>query len=274
MRAYAVVGGCSADPSALAPVCYTHGYAVNGHDVVRAAVALLLLSSRPLAVFFAVVAVVVDAIERMSFWSREHVFDKLKFAVPRIANGYPSTSVILIMLVRWVIASRHHAIPNSVGRPCHLGVLAADNARFAVRSGRYGMDNGDVAAITPTLPSFRCVTDSSPVAKPLSGQIYLWAELLCWLAKFAVACGLAIWVEARTQVASVENLLVSALATAQPSPAPNKLTNGPSPKSLSFDVYKILALPSKWLSAFDHCSHSICESKTSLYQKRDVRWLS
>jgi len=75
----------------------------NSYISSNSSVSLLFFFSRPFAVIWAVIAIIVNSINRITLRSFTHIFNKLvKIINPIIANFYASTAIVCIMFVGWI----------------------------------------------------------------------------------------------------------------------------------------------------------------------------
>ncbi len=79
------------------------------------AVTRLFFSRGPLAVLFAVIAVIVYAVQRLAFWALSHVFQKILKFIPSLTERYAASTVPVVMGCFGVGASLLHRKPRPVG---------------------------------------------------------------------------------------------------------------------------------------------------------------
>jgi hypothetical protein len=92
--------------------CKTFSLEIYFHVV--STIAHLLRFGSPSAVFRFVISIIVQAIQRQSFWHFPHVRKKRGKVFPPITNFNASGSVIFIRRVIWTIAPSVHHRPNAV----------------------------------------------------------------------------------------------------------------------------------------------------------------
>ena len=104
-------------PVFFGPDIDVFGYAFNRQKILGSSVAVLRGEICPTAILFAIAFVVVDAVKRC-FWVRAwaHVLVEVFKRLPSLANRDAATSVVLVGVMRWIVASFSHAVPNLVFR--------------------------------------------------------------------------------------------------------------------------------------------------------------
>lgn len=101
----------------LAPCRHWQGLATESQQSVGACVSILFLASSPSAIAGLVVAVIVDAVNRvLGRRSRPHVRNKILEPVPSLADLDSSGSVVWVVFAISVLASLNHGCPDFVGR--------------------------------------------------------------------------------------------------------------------------------------------------------------
>jgi len=133
----------------------------------------------PTAVLLAVVAFVINAVQRQSSWPLPHVFQEVLEGIqPSFTDNDSSSSVIAVGIGTWVIAPSFHLHPTFVGgRFGHsVAVLPAMEAAFGSSGFEVGivadrLASTDTAAHTECLPvtAWR-VRDDCKLAEGLSDE--------------------------------------------------------------------------------------------------------
>ena len=75
----------------------------------------LLKSCRPTTIFWRVVSIIVDAVERLSAWPVAHVSKKILKFMPALADLDAATAVVDKIRRGWIFAAVKHARPTDVG---------------------------------------------------------------------------------------------------------------------------------------------------------------
>ena len=91
------------------------------NHIMQPGVKSLLFPRSPSAVFWSVVAVIIDSINRVLFGTGPHVQKKVlesrtfwNYAAPSLANGYTSASIVFVIRPATVLASLNHVGPSVV----------------------------------------------------------------------------------------------------------------------------------------------------------------
>jgi len=86
---------------------------LNGHVTTVPAVPLLLFPGGPPAVFWRIIAVIVDTIKGGSFRALPHIFNEImKRIFPPVADFYPAPTVVFKPFCFWIVAPAKHALPK------------------------------------------------------------------------------------------------------------------------------------------------------------------
>ena len=124
------VNDMAVNPKLARPLRNSMGLAVNSNPSVRSPVVGLLGAGGPCAIFFAIVAVIVFALKRVTFWPWANIGCKFgKGLKPLLAYRDASPSVIVKAFIRGVSASGNHSLPSApkTGHPA-----AAERVVFAL----------------------------------------------------------------------------------------------------------------------------------------------
>lgn len=159
----------------------------------------LLGMRSPLAIFWRVVSVVIDAINTMSCGTFSHVCKKIFKFLPPLAHFDAATAVMPIRLIVCFFASLPHAKPNLISRrPVAVygtKTVTMDNwrltpitaARARITSSQVAASyNGTAAAIARAQPSgaavlvTSCFFQNCQHTKTLAGEINLMHGVLPW----------------------------------------------------------------------------------------------
>lgn len=97
-------------------VCEASGFPSNRKHSVLSRVSCLFCACCPLAVFFAIWAIIVLALDFHSIRTGSHVSDEILNVVPSGANGYAASSIARVPGGIRVCASLHHSVPNTPNR--------------------------------------------------------------------------------------------------------------------------------------------------------------
>ncbi len=89
----------------------------------RSTISGLLDTSRPLAVFFAVVAIIIDAVKRHVRRHCSHIEKKISKVLPPFAHRYSPPSIILERFTLRFCASPYHACPARIGGRAFSGSI-------------------------------------------------------------------------------------------------------------------------------------------------------
>lgn len=84
------------------------------NDVVASVISLLNPVS-PFAIFWTVVAAIIDTFDRASRRAFAHISEKIRKHLPSFANSYAASTIVLIASRFWPGASRKNSIPNFIG---------------------------------------------------------------------------------------------------------------------------------------------------------------
>lgn len=79
-------------------------------------IALLFSPTRPSAIFWAVVSVWINSVNRITVWARTHVVQEVLKRIPSLANSDPSTTVRIVVGKLGIIAAASHSKPHPVKR--------------------------------------------------------------------------------------------------------------------------------------------------------------
>lgn len=166
--------GVRGDSGLCGPRGCRHRLAVKSDPHGSSGISVLLNGSRPAAVVWLIVSVVVDAIKRV-FWGRTtpHVRDEIFEFLPSFANLNPSFAVFVELRMALVAASLLHVDPRHVFRrasqtvlqvPLQSKVRATTTLSFSERDGR---NESCLPAITSALPVNLRSAARVPTAFPL-----------------------------------------------------------------------------------------------------------
>lgn len=179
-------------PYPFGPTCNAHGFAVESYQAIYACVSYILLSCRPSAIVWRVVAVIVDTIYLASFRTRSHVGDKVGASMPSVTHRDASSSVPMVPRVLGVRAPIDHGHPCSMLRGARLSVcgdpLAVKAATtlgmsvYQARTDHFGCGAADTHAHPHHFSIFTAVssTESSEPSErsPCQLKLNLW-ERIC-----------------------------------------------------------------------------------------------
>lgn len=152
------------DTDALRPIGNDHPFAIQLERFIRAFVSRLSFGRRPSTVLLAVLAVVVDSVNRMASRPRAHVCDKIRQAIsPPLTNSDTPTAVVGESRVLRVVAASDHRVPHrvrsrstetvrGVGFDQQVGVKTATTPSVAT-SKSVGTHDQIFAALADTPPS-------------------------------------------------------------------------------------------------------------------------
>jgi hypothetical protein len=100
------------------PLLHRHGLSIESHPPIVALVSVLLNSRGPSAVARFVMAVIIDAIQRVLWrWPTTHIREKAREVVlPFAAHGYPAPSVSVVARIGFSEAASLHGYPYRVFR--------------------------------------------------------------------------------------------------------------------------------------------------------------
>jgi len=92
-------------------------FAKNGMADVAALVQFLFSAWNPTAIFMTVWAIVINALQRMTFRPFAHVLNEVRKGLfPALANYYPAPAIVRVFLAMRSVASAAHFDPTSCGR--------------------------------------------------------------------------------------------------------------------------------------------------------------
>ena len=90
---------------------------INRYFFSNSAISLLFFTTRPFAILWSVIAIIINSVYGITLRSIAHIGNKLiKIVYPLVANFNTSATVIWVMFIVKVIASCLHALPNLVKR--------------------------------------------------------------------------------------------------------------------------------------------------------------
>jgi len=104
------------DAEFISPIGYALGASIPCDEPRVSPVALLFSPTRPSAVFWTVVSVWVNAINRVSLWAWTHVLKKVLKGIPSLADLDTSTAIVGVVGKLRVVATASHRKPHSVQR--------------------------------------------------------------------------------------------------------------------------------------------------------------
>lgn len=106
------------DVVSLCSLSDRHGFSADRDEPVRGGVVRLLVIGGPSTVVWTVVAIVIDAIERVrSRWPRPHVgIERCEIVAPTRADAYAATAVRVKAVILGVVAAPFHFVPRAVLR--------------------------------------------------------------------------------------------------------------------------------------------------------------
>lgn len=103
------------DAGSLAPLLERQCQSIVLNPNRDPAVSVLLFICGPVAIFWFITFVVVNAIDRVRTGrASPHIRDEILEAHPSLANGDAAPTVVLKVLGSWIGASREHPAPNAV----------------------------------------------------------------------------------------------------------------------------------------------------------------
>lgn len=155
--------------------------------MMMARICPLLLPCSPPAIFGFIITVIINAINGKTLWPKAHVRKEIVKNFPPFAYRYPSSSIIVVVCVLWVIASCSHRGPNIVfSRMTHpmssKPILAHFPGETATTSGPSRLDMGFscnyfIPAVTTKAPnkpsvSGRFLRNSSEASKFFTSYIF------------------------------------------------------------------------------------------------------
>ena len=110
------------------------GFPVVSKQRVRTLVVHLIDAVRPSAIARFIVAVVIDALNRVTFWAITHVCVKGSKGLPLWTNGDSTPTINRVLVVVRVAASRLHVAPAVVGSRWLLCMTSITNTMLKVSS--------------------------------------------------------------------------------------------------------------------------------------------
>lgn len=151
------------------PFCHALCHAINFYHDVPARISHLFFWGGPSAIFFGIVSVHIDPVDRMG-WGRffAHIFQKiLKRIFPSVTDNNSPSPVVGILTIVGIVAAALHKLPASVFRSANramsklngvaaqkIGCRLSGQAPAAKSSSSYvgSRRNGSVPAIALTFP--------------------------------------------------------------------------------------------------------------------------
>ena len=94
-------------------------FAKSSYKSISPSIPVLLGLTRPSAILWGVVPIIVDSVKRTSFWSFSHICDKVCEpinSVPSFTNAYPPTAIVFELAESRVIAPMPHLCPSGIKR--------------------------------------------------------------------------------------------------------------------------------------------------------------
>lgn len=175
------------------PVGNTEGLAIYRHAPSSSGIATLLARLCPFAVASLVMAVVVDAFNRMTGWSRSHISQKSREIVyPFCTDGDTTSAVPRVLGIVWIQAAIFHALPRLIlnGSAARRAVLREALLRpfqikapatfRASRAQVVANHDGFSAALAAAIPhrlcalagSLRCQSEHGEARENTTGQVF------------------------------------------------------------------------------------------------------
>jgi len=176
------------DANSRRPCFEHHRFAIEGDEPCAGTIAGLLTSGGPSAVFWRVVAIVVDPVDRAVCWLGAHVCQKVFKALrptPSVADLNAAPTVSVEKPIGGVAASVLHSRPNAIGRAFGHAVLAgrasaaARNLFEPLEKSRGHADG--FSTVAHAFPHAPCLSPGAPAAekaprykhvKSLASQIF------------------------------------------------------------------------------------------------------
>lgn len=154
----------------VCPCFSTHGFAVQSKQPVLGIVGSLFLFRAPLAVFWLIVAIVVDSVQRIAWtWFCSHVFYEVRKRLsPLIAHSDASSAISTVMRGVWIVASCFHHLPRLIFRSVARAMLMVSHtaARRSVPASKMASCYGNFfTALASTKPNGSSATIFACVAK-------------------------------------------------------------------------------------------------------------
>lgn len=88
---------------------------LESHKTILPCIVCLLLARRPLAIIFRVAQVIINAIQRKTFWTRPHVLKKGFKPLPFFINSDTSSAVVPVVGILGIVAPLAHVNPSLIG---------------------------------------------------------------------------------------------------------------------------------------------------------------
>lgn len=147
---------------ASAPFGQAQGFSVVRNELGVPSVLVLCGAVSPSAVARLIVAVIVDAVNRViAFGARPHIFkEAAKRLKPSVTHGNATPTVVLIVRLVRVIATIFHACPTFILRHCSP-VRSIERSSFLISQ------NGNLAVVTPA----RCCVFRSQLGRSNSNAV-------------------------------------------------------------------------------------------------------
>ena len=152
------MNGSIADSVYPCPLANSRGNTINGDFPDTPLIVGLLKLVSPFAIFGAVVAIVIYALNAATLWPVAHVGVEVFKRIPALTDFNASPAIVLIPFVVWIVASLTHSAPNfpyfglahPVSAISFAGKLRTQApARFRFPACKFWASNRfDVAAIT------------------------------------------------------------------------------------------------------------------------------
>lgn len=156
----------------LRPLGERHGLPVIGQPNIIAFVDSLYFAARPLAIFLAVVAVVVFALKGPAFWRQTHVSVEVLKLTPSLTHFYTATAVVTESMHIGIGAPAMHSVPHVVNG-CFAHAVRSSSIPCCVLAGkaaaRGGIATPEVACSNGSFFSARAFT--KPFGRALSASI-------------------------------------------------------------------------------------------------------
>ena len=107
--------GAATYASFLGPSSQTLLFPMMTNEHIGASIPLLLFRGNPSAITGRVIAEIIDAIQRSSFWSFSHISKKISKLLPTLANGNPPAAITSVVWRCRFGAAIFHQRPRIVG---------------------------------------------------------------------------------------------------------------------------------------------------------------
>ncbi len=100
------------------PFCYCLCLIVESYEAIRSLISMLLSRCRPSAIFWRVVTIIINSINRIfRGWSLSHISKKvLKRINPALTDSYSASTVIFILINIFIVASLFYTNPDFIFR--------------------------------------------------------------------------------------------------------------------------------------------------------------